>query len=260
METGLAGTGVVVTGASGGIGAACARAFAAEGARVVVHYHRGEERARALAAELGGAPSSQADLTDEADVERLFATAREAARRPRRLRRGRRRLPRGRRPGLGARARALRADARPEPDCHVPHRAWLPAAGAAEASRRARPRRLDGGSLRRGGARGLRRGEGGDPGRSPPLAEERGCTPRPARAGERGRTGLDGVADDARHARRRRRAPDHADDAAPQGRDARRTSRPRSSCSPPSGSPATSRVRSSRSPAGWKAASSTPDG
>ena len=50
METGLAGKGVVVTGASGGIGAACARAFAAEGARVVVHYHRGEERARALAA------------------------------------------------------------------------------------------------------------------------------------------------------------------------------------------------------------------
>src|SRR2546423_240269 len=31
METGLAGKGVVVTGASGGIGAACARAFAAEG-------------------------------------------------------------------------------------------------------------------------------------------------------------------------------------------------------------------------------------
>ena len=56
METGLAGKGVLVTGASGGIGAACARAFAAEGARVTVHWHRGEERARAVAAELGGAP------------------------------------------------------------------------------------------------------------------------------------------------------------------------------------------------------------
>jgi 3-oxoacyl-[acyl-carrier protein] reductase len=78
VETGLAGQGVVVTGASGGIGAACARMFAAEGARVLVHYHRGEERARALAAELGGALHVQADLTAEADVDRLFAQAREA--------------------------------------------------------------------------------------------------------------------------------------------------------------------------------------
>lgn len=78
IETGLSGKGVVVTGASGGIGAACARAFAAEGARVFVHYHRGERRARALAEELGGAPYGGADLTDEAAVERLFAAARAA--------------------------------------------------------------------------------------------------------------------------------------------------------------------------------------
>jgi 3-oxoacyl-[acyl-carrier protein] reductase len=78
VDAGLAGQGVVVTGASGGIGAACARAFAAEGARVVAHYHRGEERAQALARELGGAPVAQADLTVEADVERLFAEARDA--------------------------------------------------------------------------------------------------------------------------------------------------------------------------------------
>lgn len=69
---------MLVTGASGGIGAACARAFAAEGARVLVHYHSGEERAKALADEVGGVPIAQADLTLEADVERLFTEAREA--------------------------------------------------------------------------------------------------------------------------------------------------------------------------------------
>jgi 3-oxoacyl-[acyl-carrier protein] reductase len=78
VETGLAGAGVVVTGASGGIGGACARAFATEGARVLVHYNRGEDRARALAADLGDAPLAQADLTSESDVERLFAEGRSA--------------------------------------------------------------------------------------------------------------------------------------------------------------------------------------
>jgi 3-oxoacyl-[acyl-carrier protein] reductase len=78
VDTGLAEKGVLVTGASGGIGAACARLFAAEGARVLVHYHRGEERAAAVAAEIGGAATAQADLTVEADVDRLFETARES--------------------------------------------------------------------------------------------------------------------------------------------------------------------------------------
>jgi 3-oxoacyl-[acyl-carrier protein] reductase len=68
----------VITGASGGIGSACARAFAREGARVLVHFHRGDERARALAAELGDAPVAQADLTVEEDVDRLFGEARSA--------------------------------------------------------------------------------------------------------------------------------------------------------------------------------------
>jgi len=69
---------VVVTGASGGIGSACARAFAAEGARVLVHFNRGEERAQVLAEQLGGAPVAQANLTIEPDVDRLFAEARAA--------------------------------------------------------------------------------------------------------------------------------------------------------------------------------------
>lgn len=69
---------MLVTGASGGIGSACARAFADEGARVLLHYHRGQERAEALARELGQAPSVQADLTVEAEVDRLFAEARSA--------------------------------------------------------------------------------------------------------------------------------------------------------------------------------------
>ncbi len=78
METGLAGKRVLVTGASGGIGSATARGFAAEGARVVVHYNSGRERAEAVAGELDGSLLAQADLTREADVERLFREAREA--------------------------------------------------------------------------------------------------------------------------------------------------------------------------------------
>jgi 3-oxoacyl-[acyl-carrier protein] reductase len=58
METGLAGKRVLVTGASGGIGAACARAFAAD-----------------LAREIGAAHSVGADLTKEGEVSELFQRA-----------------------------------------------------------------------------------------------------------------------------------------------------------------------------------------
>ena len=44
----------VVTGGSSGIGAACVRALAAEGASVVIGYHSGLDRAQALLAQLPG--------------------------------------------------------------------------------------------------------------------------------------------------------------------------------------------------------------
>jgi 3-oxoacyl-[acyl-carrier protein] reductase len=69
MQTRLEGARILVTGGSGGIGAACVRLFAAEGAHVVVHYHR--NRAGAEAA--GGAVTVQADLTDELETARMFA-------------------------------------------------------------------------------------------------------------------------------------------------------------------------------------------
>jgi 3-oxoacyl-[acyl-carrier protein] reductase len=71
VETGLRGKRVLVTGASGGIGSACVRAFAEEGAAVVAHYNRGGDRAKAL----GDVQLVQADLTREEDVDRLFSEA-----------------------------------------------------------------------------------------------------------------------------------------------------------------------------------------
>lgn len=77
MESGLAGKGVLVTGAGGGIGGALARAFAAEGARVALHYRTSRERAERLATTVGGA-ALQADLTVEEEADRLIPAAVEA--------------------------------------------------------------------------------------------------------------------------------------------------------------------------------------
>ncbi|MGN8874900.1 elongation factor P 5-aminopentanone reductase [Pseudoflavonifractor sp. HCP28S3_F10] len=66
---------VLITGASRGIGAACARRFAAAGDRVALNYCRAEERALALAEELRAAGARvelfQADVGDTAQVERM---------------------------------------------------------------------------------------------------------------------------------------------------------------------------------------------
>ncbi|RKG77760.1 SDR family oxidoreductase [Corallococcus exercitus] len=74
MDTGLQGKGVLVTGGAGGIGSALVRAFAGEGAKVAVHYHRSQEKAAALAREVGGT-AVRADLTVEADVDALVPHA-----------------------------------------------------------------------------------------------------------------------------------------------------------------------------------------
>ncbi|KAK8103261.1 Pyridoxal 4-dehydrogenase [Apiospora sp. TS-2023a] len=70
---------VLVTGASRGLGAAIARAFAAEGARVVVNYRQNRELAEALAAEIQGGSgiAIQADVTVPIEVEAMFDRAEE---------------------------------------------------------------------------------------------------------------------------------------------------------------------------------------
>ena len=74
MDSGLGGKAVLITGASGGIGQAAARAFAAEGTRLALHYHTNSAVVEDLAAELGEATVPvAADLRSEAAVEALFA-------------------------------------------------------------------------------------------------------------------------------------------------------------------------------------------
>ncbi len=74
MDTGLEGKGVVVTGGAGGIGSAVCRAFAVEGARVVVHHRTSAEAAGRLAEEIGGFAIG-ADLRDPDATDSLFEEA-----------------------------------------------------------------------------------------------------------------------------------------------------------------------------------------
>ncbi|HWI58748.1 MAG TPA: SDR family oxidoreductase [Bacillota bacterium] len=77
MDTQLRDKVVVITGASGGIGAGIARQFAAEGAKLVLQYRSGRSPITALQRQLAAVESLvvRADLTKEAEVKRLFTQA-----------------------------------------------------------------------------------------------------------------------------------------------------------------------------------------
>jgi 3-oxoacyl-[acyl-carrier protein] reductase len=78
----LSGKTAVITGASKGIGAGIALAFAKEGANVVVNYARGKDDAEKVAANIkdfgGKSITVQADVSKKADVDKLFAEATKA--------------------------------------------------------------------------------------------------------------------------------------------------------------------------------------
>ena len=65
---------VLITGASRGIGAACARVFAKSGYDVIINYNYSEEEALRLAEEIG-AETIRADVSDSAQVSDMFKAA-----------------------------------------------------------------------------------------------------------------------------------------------------------------------------------------
>jgi NAD(P)-dependent dehydrogenase (short-subunit alcohol dehydrogenase family) len=76
VDAGLTGKVALIAGGGGGAGPTIARAFAAEGAAIAVHYRGSAERAKATAEEITGAGGRamavQADLTDPAAIEAML--------------------------------------------------------------------------------------------------------------------------------------------------------------------------------------------
>ena len=71
MNLDLTGRVALVTGATGELGRAITRTLAGCGARVAIHYHQAADRAAALQHELPGSRIFQADITDQAGIERM---------------------------------------------------------------------------------------------------------------------------------------------------------------------------------------------
>lgn len=77
LDLGVTGMRVLITGASTGIGAATARAFARCGGKVAIHYGSNGEAASALAAEIGAAAIVSGDLRQRGTAASIISVAAE---------------------------------------------------------------------------------------------------------------------------------------------------------------------------------------
>ena len=77
MKSGLDSKTVIITGASGGIGRALVKDFSEEGARVAIHYFKGEQNAQNLSKSISDSTLVGADLRVEPEVRQMFSQVEE---------------------------------------------------------------------------------------------------------------------------------------------------------------------------------------